>query len=62
MTSGRPAGTKGKLNELEKQAYERLGFQRELEKDYGPKERVWRLWCDNYMVTFRGGTLFAITQ
>ena len=52
MATGRPAGTEGKLNVLEQAAYARLGFSRPLEKDYGPDEKVWRLWCDNYMVTF----------
>ena len=52
MTSGRPANTEGKLNVLEQEAYERLGFQRPLEKDYAPDAKVHRLWCDNYMVTF----------
>ena len=52
MATGRPGGMEGKLNEMEQAAYQRLGFDRELEKDYGPDEKVWRLWTDNYMVTF----------
>lgn len=55
MATGRPHNTEGKLNELEQGAYKRLGFDRELEKDYGSKDKVWRLWCDNYMVTFPKG-------
>lgn len=52
MATGRPAHTEGKLNVLEQEAYARLGFSRDLERDLEPDAKVWRVWCDNYMVTF----------
>ena len=54
MATGRPAShlETEPLNILEQQCYERLGFERELEKDLQPDALVNRIWCDNYMVTF----------
>lgn len=45
----------GKLNEFEKMAYERLGFDRPLEQDFGKDDLVPRYWAENYMVTFPKG-------
>ena len=54
MATGRPANhlDTEQLNVLEQQCFQRLGVQRELEKNLQPDDIVNRIWCDNYMVTF----------
>ena len=55
MATGRPEKMQGTLNALEQQAYQRLGFEKALGPDYGPEEKVWRIWADDYMLTFPKG-------